>query len=322
MSHVVTPAPHVRDKETSGKIMREVLFALTPACVMGIYFFGVRALIIILTSVAACVLFEALYQKVTKQTLTVSDCSAALTGLLLAFNLPASAPFWMPVVGAFVAVIIAKQLFGGIGQNFVNPALSGRAFLMAAYTPQMASSFSEPLDGFKNFFTFDTVTSATPLINMAEEGFAPARADYINSLLGMTGGCIGEVCAAALIAGGVYLLVKKIISWHIPVTFLGVSFLFILVFGNNPAYHMINGGMILGAFFMATDYATSPVTVKGRLIFGAGCGILVGVIRLYGGYPEGVCYAILLMNLAVPLIDRYTRPRVYGVTHRKKKSEV
>lgn len=313
---LVSSTPHIRSSDSIKKIMRAVLLALTPAALMGVYYFGLRALLLIMLTMASCALFEALYQRLTGQTVTVSDCSALVTGLLLAFNLPPSAPFWLPIVGAFVAIIIAKQLFGGLGQNFINPALAGRAFLMAAYTPLMSSSFTAPV---KNILDMDAVASATPLQMIKTGAFAPGTADYIQALIGSRAGCIGETCAIALIAGGLFLIYKKIISWHIPVTFIGTVFIFTFIFqpggffGGYPLYHTVSGGLMLGAFFMATDYSSSPVTPVGKIIMGIGCGLITGLIRVYGGYPEGVSYSILLMNLAVPLIERYTRPKVYGV---------
>lgn len=315
--YIVTSTPHIRSTDSIEKTMKTVLLALSPAVVMGVYYFGLRALLIIILSVASCVAFEAIYQKLSGQTITVSDYSAAVTGLLLAFNLPSSSPFWMPVVGAFVAIVIAKQLFGGLGQNFMNPALAGRAFLMAAYTPQMSSRFVAPLS-VSGFFEMDAVATVTPLMELKSGAFIPQAADYISALIGNTAGCIGETCAIALLAGGVFLLVKKVISWHVPVTFIGTVFIFTAIFqpggifGGYPLYQVLAGGLMLGAFFMATDYSSSPVTPMGKIIMGFGCGLLTGLIRVYGGYPEGVSYSILLMNLAVPLIERYTRPRVFG----------
>ncbi|MDR1664897.1 MAG: RnfABCDGE type electron transport complex subunit D, partial [Clostridiales bacterium] len=268
---VVTSTPHIRSASTVPNTMKAVLLALAPAAVTGVFFFGVRALLVMALSVASCVAFEALYQKLTGQEITVSDFSAAVTGLLLAFNLPVSSPFWMPIVGAFVAIVITKQLFGGLGQNFLNPALAGRAFLVAAYTPQMTSSFTEPV---RNFIGVDAVASATPLQLLKSGDFIPAAPDHINALLGNMSGTIGETCAVALILGGLFLIFIKVITWHVPVTFIATVFLFTAVFqpngffGGYPLYHILAGGLMLGAFFMATDYSSSPVTPLGKIIMG------------------------------------------------------
>lgn len=309
---MVSSTPHVRSRDTIERIMLDVVIALMPACIAGIYFFGIKALLLMLVSVVSCVLFEFIFQKITKKPVTVRDLSAVVTGLLLAMNLPASAPVWLPVVGGFVAIIIVKQLFGGLGQNFINPALLARAFLLTSYPVAMTK------------WTVDSVSTATPLA-LLKQSIMPNSSDYINALLGNIGGCIGETCSIALIIGGIYLLVKKVISWRIPATYLITVFILSWVLGRNglftgvPVYELITGGLLLGAIFMATDYATSPITPVGQLIMGLGCGALTVIIRVYGGYPEGVSYSILLMNLVVPLIDKYTKPRVFGVKRRVKK---
>jgi len=306
---LVTSTPHIRARATVTSVMGEVLLALTPAAVMAVVYMGLPALWVMLTAVAACVGFEAGYQKLTKQPVSVRDLSAAVTGLLFAFNLPASAPLWMVVVGAFIAIVLVKQLFGGIGQNFMNPALTARAVLLAAYPVQMTNWTIAPLDA---------ITFPTPLAALKEGVLSPQTADFMDALLGRVGGCLGETCAVALLAGGIYLLVRKIISWRIPVVYIGTVFVLTWVLGRdgfftgNPTYEILLGGLLLGAFFMATDYTTSPITAMGQLLMGLGCGIITVLIRVYGSYPEGVSYSILLMNLAVPLLDRVTRPRVYG----------
>jgi len=306
MKLTVSSTPHIRSNESIESIMRDVLIALTPAAVAGVIFFGLKALLVIILSIASCVFFEALYEKITKQPLTITDLSAAVTGLLLAMNMPASSPFWMPIVGGFFAIIIAKQLFGGLGQNFINPALAARAFLLASYPTKMTAF------GPTNFMSVDATSYATPLTALKEGGMQIGSSEIVNALIGNVGGCIGETCAVALIAGGIYLIVKGVISWRIPVTYIVTVFILTLLFGRMPVYEMFIGGLMLGAFFMATDYASSPVTPIGQYIMGFGCGFLTAIIRVYGGYPEGVSYSILLMNLAVPLIDRYTKPRVFG----------
>jgi electron transport complex protein RnfD len=286
---------------------------------MSIYFFGLRSLVIIALTVGASVGFEYLFERLLKRPITIRDCSAAVTGLLLAYNLPPTSPLWMPIVGAFVAIIIAKQLFGGLGQNFINPALAGRAFLMAAYTPQMASSWISPSP-----FGLDAVSSATPLGLLKEDpSYIFKLSDLLNALWGNTSGVLGETCAIALILGGAYLLFRKIITWHIPVAFIVTVYLLSTVLGRQGffagvgIYEIMLGGVMLGAFFMATDYATSPMNDLGKIIMGIGCGILTVVIRNYGGYPEGVSYAILIMNLFVPLLDKYCNPRVFGTSKKK-----
>ena len=297
----VTPIPHLKAPISIDLIMKLVLLALAPAGILGVVFFGFPAFLIIIVTVASCMAFEALYQRLTGQAITIKDCSAAVTGLLLAFNLPPTVPIWMPIVGSFIAIIVAKQLFGGLGQNFINPALAGRAFLMAAYMPEMAGGFVEP---------FDAVATATPLAVQEATG-------HLTLLIGTHGGTIGETSAIALILGGLFLIWKKIITWHVPATYIAVVFALTLLLGPGwgweyPAFHILAGGLMLGAFFMATDYSSSPITPAGKIIMGVGCGLLTVLIRLYGGYPEGVSYAILIMNCCVPLIDKFTKPRVFG----------
>ncbi len=303
----VTSNPHIRSNKSSvERIMRDVIIALLPACVLGVYFFGVRALITLLATVASCLLAEWLYEKIAKKPITIRDGSAVITGLLLAMNLPPTVPIWLPVVGSFFAIIVAKQLFGGLGHNFINPALAARAFLLASYPTLMTK------------WSFDAATGATPLGKMKESGFVPATQDYINALIGLKGGCIGEVCAIAIILGGLYLIIRQVISWRIPVAYLGTFLILTALLKRTgydatyPVYELLTGGLLLGAFFMATDYSSSPVTPLGQLIMGFGCAVLTVIIRFKGGYPEGVSYSILIMNLVVPYIDRYTKPRVYG----------
>jgi len=316
---VVSSTPHIRSKDSTSTIMRDVIIALTPAALMGIWAFGFEALLIIAISIASCIFFEAAFQKVTKQKITICDLSAVVTGLLLAMNLPSTSPFWMPIVGGFFAIVVAKQLFGGIGQNFINPALAARAFLLASYPTDM-TNFTQPtgLNSLMELFGVttpmaDATSYATPLAVVKGSGaFAPQSGDILNALFGNVGGCIGETCAIALILGGLYLLVRKVISWRIPVTYIATVFILTWAFGRVPYYEIFIGGLMLGAFFMATDYSSSPVTPLGQIIMGIGCGILTSIIRVYGGYPEGVSYSILIMNLAVPLIDRYTKPRIFG----------
>ena len=316
---VVSGTPHVRSKESIQSIMRDVIIALIPATAMGIYFFGIPALILIAVSIVASVFFEWLYQKLLKKPVTISDLSAVVTGLLLAMNLPASAPIWVPIVGAAFAIIFAKQLFGGLGQNFINPALAGRAFLLASY-PTAMTTWTAPV----GFSGAGAVAVATPLATL-KTGAMP-DASLTDVILGTNiGGCIGETCAIALIIGGIYLLVKHVISWRIPVLYILTVFVLTAAIGRKglrvPVYEIFTGGLMLGAFFMATDYASSPVTPKGQIIFAIGCGIITTLIRIFGGYPEGVSYSILIMNLAVPLIERFTEPKIFGALPKVKEAK-
>lgn len=318
---VVSSTPHVRSNDSVQKIMLDVIIALAPACIAGIILHNnsLNAALAVAISIVACVLFEGAFQKLTKQTVTISDLSAVVTGLLLAMNLPETSPWWMPIVGAFFAIIVAKQVFGGLGQNFINPALAGRAFLLAAYPTSMTGSSAFGPARFEA--VADAATYATPLTAIKEGSGA---IDIVSGFLGNTGGTIGETCALLLILGGIYLIVRKVISWRIPVTYIATVFILMLIFGRNGAGDFMGavnelfiGGLMLGAFFMATDYASSPVTPVGQLIMGVGCGILTVIIRLWGGYPEGVSYSILLMNLCVPLIDRFTEPKIFGEVKKK-----
>lgn len=314
-SYTISSTPHIRSNETIESVMKDVLIALIPATLFGIHLFGMQAAIVIFLAVAAAVASEYAYQKICKKPLTIGDYSAAVTGLLLALNLPPAVPYYVPVLGSVFAIIIVKQLFGGLGQNFVNPALAARAMLMTSYPTAMTT------------FTLDGVTTSTPLYFLKNEGLNPSAADYMNALMGNIGGCIGETCVIAILLGGGYLLFKKVITWRIPTFYILTVLVMTAVFGRAgfmngyPFYEIITGGVLLGAFFMATDYSTSPVTPTGQVIFAIGCGVLTSVIRLYGGYPEGTSLSILIMNLTVPLLDRYFRPRVYGVTGKKKEAK-
>ncbi len=310
-SIIVSGTPHVRSKESIQSIMRDVVIALIPTSIMGIYYFGIKALLLMVISIVSAVVFEWGYEKILKKPITITDFSAVLTGLLLALNLPATASWWVPVVGCFVAIILGKQFYGGLGQNFINPALIGRAFLVAAYPTQTTGSAFAT-----GRMVVDAATYATPLAEI-KAGTAVINGEAIkNALIGNVGGCIGETCAIALIVGGIYLMVKHIISWRIPVVYILVVFILTAIMRGNGViggvYEIFVGGLMLGAIFMATDYVTSPISAKGQVIFAVGCGLLTSFIRVYGGYPEGVSYSILIMNLAVPLIDRYTRPRIFG----------
>ncbi len=315
---VVSGTPHVRSKESIQSIMRDVIIALIPATAMGIYYFGTRALLLIAVSIISSVVFEWLYEALLKKPITISDLSAVVTGLLLAMNLPASAPVWVPIVGSAFSIIFAKQLFGGLGQNFINPALAGRAFLLASYPTEM-TTWTAPV----GFSGAEAVTVATPLAEL-KQGIMPA-ASLQDVLIGNIGGCIGETCAIALIVGGIYLIVKHVISWKVPVIYIATVFVLSAAIGRKglrvPVYELFVGGLMLGAFFMATDYASSPVTPKGQIIFALGCGLITTLIRVFGGYPEGVSYSILIMNLAVPLIERFTEPKIFGALPKVKEAK-
>jgi len=289
--------------------MWTVVLSTIPAGIAGVIIFGLNALWVTLVAVIAALLTETIFEIWTKNKITVLDGSAVITGILLAYNLPSNVPLWLPAVGAVFSIAIGKQVFGGLGQNIFNPALVGRVFLMASW-PKYMTSFVRP-------FSYDAVTSATPLAAL-KEGKILEHISYLDLFLGKRGGCIGEVCILALLIGAAFLLYKGYISWHIPVTYVFTTAVFTYVFGAKQLFqgdwlfHILSGGLILGAFFMATDYVATPLTAKGQIIFGVGCGLLTAVIRLWGGYPEGASYAILMMNAATPFIDRYTKNRIYG----------
>ncbi len=300
---VVSSSPHIRSEETVQRIMLDVIIALLPATAASVYFFGMRALAITLVSVAAAVAAEAAIQKIRNKPVTINDGSAVITGLLLALTLSPAMPLWMVVVGAVVAIGIGKQVYGGLGSNPFNPALVGRAFLVVTFPVHM-TTWIDPIDG---------VTSATPLGLLKMEGTATG---YTELFIGNVGGSLGETSALLLILGGLYLLYRGIIDWRIPAFYLGTVAVMTAVLGQDPVFHLLAGGLLLGAFFMATDMVTTPVTRTGKIIFGIGAGILVVLIRLYGGYPEGVLFSILLMNTFTPIIDKYTRPKIYGEVKR------
>jgi Na+-translocating ferredoxin:NAD+ oxidoreductase subunit D len=307
---IVSSAPHLHKDESVSKIMWMVVLSLVPAGAAGVFIFGWNAFWVIMLAVFAALISEWLFQAISKRRVSILDGSAFLTGLLLAYNLPPNAPLWLPAAGSFFAIIIGKQIFGGLGQNIFNPALVGRVFLMTSW-PKYMTTFISPFPG------VDAVTAATPLAAFKETNILE-NISYLNLFLGNRGGCIGEVCILALVLGAAFLLFKGYISWHIPFSYIATTGLFTYVFGakglfsGNWLFHILSGGLILGAFFMATDYVTSPLTRKGQVIFGIGCGLITAVIRIWGGYPEGASYAILMMNAAAPIIDRYTKPRCYG----------
>jgi len=298
----VSANPHVRDSSSTQRIMLDVLIALVPALIASIVIFGYQALLVVLVCVAVAVLAEYIWEKTMKLPVTIGDLSAAVTGVLLAFCLPHNIPLWMAGLGSVVAIIVVKQLFGGIGCNFANPAATARIVLFLCYSKEMAN------------FVFDGVSSATPLNLMAKGEALPGLTTL---LLGQHGGCLGEVCSLALIIGGVYLIVRRVISWHIPVAYLVTVAVCALLAGQNPLEHLLTGGLLLGAIFMATDYSTSPMTEAGKLVYGVIIGLLTFAIRLWGSYPEGVSFAILLGNILTPHIDKLTRHRPLGVAKKK-----
>lgn len=302
----ISCSPHLRSHDSTRSIMQDVCIALAPAGIAGIVLYGIAAAWIIAISVATCVVTEFLYQLITKQKSTVGDWSAVVTGLLLAYNIPASAPFWIPVVGGVIAILLIKQMFGGIGSNFMNPALTARAILFVSWSGIMGSYPAT------NFMA-DTVSGATPLALLAGEG-GTLNVDLWNLLIGNCGGVLGETCKLAIIAGGIYLIVRNVIDWKIPASMIATVFVcYLLKDGGEMAiFQVLSGGLLLGAFFMATDYATSPVSNVGRVIFGIGCGLLLFVIRAFANYPEGCSFAILFMNVCAPMIDRFTMPKRFG----------
>ena len=303
----LSSSPHIRSKEDVSVIMRDVLIALLPATIAAVYYFRTGAIINILVGIFGAVLTEYVIQRIMKKRITISDYSAAVTGLLLAFNVPASAPWWMTLVGAIFAIGIAKQLFGGLGHNFINPALAARAVLLASWPVEMTKWVAPGADG---------VTTATPLaiLKGSEAGALPAS--IFDLLIGNVGGSLGETSAVLILLGGIYLIYRGVITYIIPAYYIGsVAILTFAFSGFNASmisYNVLAGGLMLGAFFMATDYSSSPVSKKGQIIYAVGCGVLTAVIRYYGGYPEGVSYSILLMNVATPLIDKYISPKVFG----------
>jgi electron transport complex protein RnfD len=318
---VVSVSPHLRDRDSTAKVMWGVCIALVPALAASTYLFGWRALLLTAVAVAVSVGTEVLSELIFKREITVSDGSAAVTGVLLAFTCPPQTPLWIVALGAFVAIFLVKQLFGGVGYNIFNPALTARAVMLASF-PVVMTSWSAPVRSLASFGGADATTAASALGLVKEAVKAGTTAampfGYLDLLLGNVPGSLGETCKVALLLGAAFLFVRKILDWKIPITFLGSVALLSWIVGRNPLFELLSGGLILGAFFMATDYVTSPTTANGRIIFGLGCGAITFLIRNYGGFPEGVCYAILFMNLCSPLIESYVRPRRFGVTRARK----
>ena len=299
----LSASPHIHSTHSTKRVMIEVALSLLPAAIAGVVIFGLRALAVIAICIGSAVLSEFLFNIIIKKEQTVGDFSAVVTGLLLALNLPANIPFWQAIVGSAFAIVVVKCCFGGIGKNIVNPAITARVFMLVAFGEMAKGAFP----------TVDTVSSATPLATLAENGTHP---DLLTLLLGSYGGAIGETCTLALILGGVYLTIRHIISWHLPVAFIGTTFLFTFVLVDFNAVtalaYTLSGGLFIGAIFMATDYVTSPATWGGQLLFGALAGIITVMIRIFGNYPEGVSFAILFMNILTPYIDIWTSRKIIG----------
>lgn len=327
----VSASPHKRTADTTRGIMLDVILALIPALILSVVLFGPRALLVTVVSVAACVLFEFLARKVMKRSMTIGDLSAVVTGILLAFNLPSTIPLWMVVIGDAVAIIVVKQFFGGIGQNFVNPALVGRIVLMASFPVQM-SDYPAPFAW--RMPEVAAVTSATPLAqfsdvygaeNLQSAMDAAGLPSLLDMLFGVRGGCLGETCAVALLLGFIYLLIRRVISPTIPLMYVGTVAVIMLIAGKGNlefvAYQLLSGGLLLGAIFMATDYTTSPVNFKGKLLYALGCGLITALIRIFASLPEGVSFSILLMNILVPHLDSLTTPKPFGTRKEKKRKK-
>jgi electron transport complex protein RnfD len=298
---IISPAPHVYSEVTTPRIMCMVIVSLLPAAAYGVYTFGIPALVTIIVSVASCVVFEYLFRKITKQDIRVKDFSAAVSGLLLALVLPPSIPFWQVILGGFFAMVVAKEFFGGLGANVFNPALSGRAFMFVSF-PLAMGTWTEP---------HDTVTGATILGDLVSKNADISADTYLQYFLGNRAGCIGETSVLLILAGFVFLLIMKLIDWRAPVAMLVVTAALSGIAGVDPVMALMSGGVLFGAVFMTTDYATSPLTQPGRLIFGAGCGLITFLIRQFGGYPEGVMFSILIMNIIVPFLNNII-PKKYG----------
>ena len=307
----VSSSPHVRNNDTTQRIMRDVAIAMLPATAYGVYQFGLYSLLIVILTVVSCVVSEYVWEKAMKKPVTVYDCSAVVTGMILALNMPPEILFWIPMLGGVFAIIVVKQLYGGLGQNFMNPALAARCFLLISFAGSM-NSFSSAKLG------FDSLSGATPLAQLR----AGETVNLMDLIIGRIPGTIGEVSVIALLIGGIYMIARKVISPRIPLIYIGTVAVFVFVFGGFDVQYMLSeicaGGLVFGAFFMATDYVTSPITPKGQVVYGLILGILTGTFRLWGASPEGVSYAIILSNLMVPLIERVTLPTAFGKEGQKK----
>lgn len=326
---IATSSPHIRSNENTRMIMLDVIIGLIPALAIAVYYFGARALTVTVVSVVSCVFWEWLYRKLMKKSSSVGDLSAVVTGMLLAFVSPVTVAYWMIIIGALFSIVIVKQLFGGIGKNFLNPALAGRAFMLASWTGTMTSWVAPGSYASIVGSNADVVTAATPMAYLHANNLADLQSTYsvMDMFLGKIGGSLGEVSALMLILGGAYLLIRKVITWQIPVAYIGTVAVLTLLFprGNSPVewmlYNLFGGGLMLGAFFMATDYSSSPITAKGQLIYGIGCGVFTVFIRYFGSYNEGVCYSIMVMNCFAGLIDKGVKPARFGVVKSDKKKE-
>jgi len=307
----VSVSPHIHHKATTSRIMLDVLIALVPAFVASILIFGARAAVVTCVCVISCVLFEWLFAKITKRPNTIGDYSACITGVLLAFNLPVTIPIWQAVFGSAVAIILVKQLFGGLGKNFANPAITARIVMFLAFSVSMTNWYSPNVGTSLWVYPIDGVAGATPLALMKNENF-DALPGIWQMFIGVRGGCLGETSNLALLVGGLYLMIRRVITWHAPVAFIAVVFGFSALIGQDAVYHLFAGGLFIGAFFMATDYVTTPQTNLGRLVFGIGAGLLTVILRVYSSYPEGVSFAILLMNILTPYINKFTETKPLG----------
>lgn len=306
---IVSSSPHISSPVKTKNIMLDVIIAMVPALLASVYFFGPRALALVVVTVAACVISEFISRKVMKREQSIGDLSAVVTGMLLAFNYPATLPFWIAALGGVVAIVVVKQMFGGLGHNFANPAITARVILLTSFALRMTTWVAP--HAWKTG-AVDAVSAATPL-GMIASGNTADLPTYTQMLIGERAGCLGETCIIALIIGGVYLVVKKVISPIIPVVYIATVFVFSAVLGADPVMQILSGGLFLGAIFMATDYVTSPITNKGKVIYALGCGIITVLIRQFASLPEGVSYSILLMNILTPHIENLTMPRVFGV---------
>jgi Na+-translocating ferredoxin:NAD+ oxidoreductase subunit D len=309
---VVSVSPHLKRRLDTSTVMRLVCIALLPTAVASVYLFGLSSLFVMVTSIVICVATEFLFNCMLKKPSTIADGSAVVTGILFAFTLPSTTPLWMVAIGGFLAIGVVKQLFGGLGFNIFNPALAARAVLLSSW-PVAITTWIKPVN---SFLALDAVTTASPLGVLKESlraGSMPGSAySYMDLFLGTVPGSLGETCKIALLAGALFLFLYKIIDWRIPFTYIGTVAILSVAFGRDPMAAVLSGGLILGAFFMATDLVTSPTTKAGKLIFGCSCGVLTSLIRSYGSFPEGVCYSILFMNCCTPFIDKYLQPRVFG----------
>ncbi len=312
---VVSSSPHIKSKSGISSVMLDVIIALIPALCAGVFFFGIKALVLVLTTVASCVVSEYIYERIAKKPITTGDLSAVVTGMLLSMSLPPMLPLWMAIIGGCFAIVIVKQLYGGLGKNFMNPALAARCFMMVAWAGQFAT-FILPLSG----YGADAISSATPLavLRGTSEGYVPT---LMTAFIGVKAGCIGETSGLMLLIGFIYLLIKRIVDLKIPLCYIASFAILTYLFGENTTdfsqgyftmMHILTGGLLIAAFFMATDYVTTPTTSLGHIIFGIGCGVITFAIRRFGAYPEGVSFAIILMNVVSPLIERYTRPKSFG----------